>query len=45
MEEEVKEIEVQESTADTAEETNELYAPMKGEVLDVSKICRPSICK
>lgn len=37
VEEEVKEIEVQESTADTAEETNELYAPMKGEVLDVTK--------
>ena len=34
--EEVKEIEVQEP-ADTTEETNELYAPMKGEVLDVAK--------
>ena len=42
MEEEVKEIEVQESTADTAEETNELYAPMKGEVLDVSKSADPA---
>jgi len=42
VEEEVKEIEVQESTADTAEETNELYAPMKGEVLDVSKSADPA---
>ena len=31
VKEEVKEIEVQEP-ADTTEETNELYAPMKGEV-------------
>ena len=36
VKEEVKEIEVQEP-ADTTEETNELYAPMKGEVLDVAK--------
>ena len=42
VKEEVKEIEVQESTADTAEETNELYAPMKGEVLDVSKSADPA---
>lgn len=42
VEEEVKEIEVQESTADTAEETNELYASMKGEVLDVSKSADPA---
>ena len=42
VEEEVKEIEVQESTADTAEETNELYAPMKGEVLDVAKSADPA---
>lgn len=42
VEEEVKEIEVQELTADTAEETNELYAPMKGEVLDVSKSADPA---
>ena len=42
VEEEVKEIEVQESTADTAEETNELYAPMKGKVLDVSKSADPA---
>lgn len=42
VEEEVKEIEVQESTADTAEERNELYAPMKGEVLDVSKSADPA---
>lgn len=42
VEEEVKEIEVQESTADTAEETNELYALMKGEVLDVSKSADPA---
>ena len=42
VEEEVKEIEVQESTADTAEETKELYAPMKGEVLDVSKSADPA---
>lgn len=42
VEEEVKEIEVQESTADAAEETNELYAPMKGEVLDVSKSADPA---
>ena len=42
VEEVVKEIEVQESTADTAEETNELYAPMKGEVLDVSKSADPA---
>ena len=42
VKEEVKEIEVQESTADTAEETNELYAPMKGEVLDVSKSVDPA---
>lgn len=42
VEEEVKEIEVQESIADTAEETNELYAPMKGEVLDVSKSADPA---
>ena len=39
--EEVKEIEVQEP-ADTTEETNELYAPMKGEVLDVSKSADPA---
>ena len=42
VKEEVKEIEVQESTSDTAEETNELYAPMKGEVLDVSKSADPA---
>ena len=42
VKEEVKEIEVQELTADTAEETNELYAPMKGEVLDVSKSADPA---
>ena len=42
VKEEVKEIEVQESTADTAEETNELYAPMKGEVLDVTKSADPA---
>lgn len=42
VKEEVKEIEVQESTVDTAEETNELYAPMKGEVLDVSKSADPA---
>ena len=42
VKEEVKEIEVQESTADTAEETNELYAPVKGEVLDVSKSADPA---
>ncbi len=39
--EEVKEIEVQEP-ADTTEETNELYAPMKGEVLDVAKSADPA---
>jgi len=37
----VKEIEVQEP-ADTTEETNELYAPMKGEVLDVAKSADPA---
>ena len=42
VKEEVKEIEVQESTAGTAEETNALYAPMKGEVLDVSKSADPA---
>lgn len=40
--EEVKEIETQEPAADTADETNELYAPMKGEVLDVSKSADPA---
>lgn len=40
--EEVKEIETQEPAADAAEETNELYAPMKGEVLDVSKSADPA---
>ena len=39
--EEVKEIEVQEPV-DTTEETNELYAPMKGEVLDVAKSADPA---
>ena len=45
VKEEVKEIETQEPTAekaDTTEETNELYAPMKGEVLDVSKSADPA---
>ena len=41
VKEEVKEIEVQEP-ADTTEETNELYAPMKGEVLDVAKSADPA---
>ena len=41
VKEEVKEIEVQEP-ADTIEETNELYAPMKGEVLDVAKSADPA---
>ena len=36
-----EEIEVQEP-ADTTEETNELYAPMKGEVLDVAKSADPA---
>lgn len=41
--EEVKEIETaEELTVDAAEETNELYAPMKGEVLDVSKSADPA---
>lgn len=41
--EEVKEIETaKEVTVDAAEETNELYAPMKGEVLDVSKSADPA---
>ena len=40
--EEVKEIKVQQPTTDTTEETNELYAPMKGEVLDVSKSADPA---
>lgn len=38
--EEVKEIETK--TTDTAEESNELYSPMKGEVLDVSKSADPA---
>ena len=41
VKEEVKEIEVQEP-ADPTEETNELYAPMKGEVLDVAKSADPA---
>ena len=41
VKEEVKEIEVQEP-ADATEETNELYAPMKGEVLDVAKSADPA---
>lgn len=40
--EEPKEIETQEPAADTTEETKELYAPMKGEVLDVSKSADPA---
>ena len=40
--EEVKEIETAKEVTVDAKETNELYAPMKGEVLDVSKSADPA---